>query len=420
MAIVPYIRLSRFVDKWFYSPVRHRMAVLSATAALFGLVTTGIDILFPLWVTNTLHFDAGQWAQLRSLRFAGVFVGVIALGAFSDRFGQRRIAVYCLFLLAATLSVIGLGYRQALWVLMPLLGALVSTVFVNMNTLVQMVSERRQGLANSIYRSVGAAAGILAPVAVTSLALVLNGYPLVLFVLAVLLVAAGFMLLRYPDDATARALGPLRQEMTTLISLYRVALQQRALLRFIIISQISSNCLAAIGVFAAIRFTHELGLNDQQFGLLSTIGGLLVLLATAVSGFFLDRVPLRGLHLMAALIAGAACVLMGLGDSLPLSILGLYISGISCAIIIGPTSMWVSRAAGDAAQTSAFTIHKIISALLLTLTMAIIAWLESLFGMRHVLLSSGIAAIFSALLFLLLPEPPRPARVIRKDIPPVP
>ena len=390
------------------TPARRKMTVLSSSALLFALVTTGLDILFPLWVTSGLGMSPAEWAELRSMRFKGVFVGVILLGTLADRFGTRRISVYSIYVLSATLALMGSGHQQLVWLLMPVLGALMSTVFVNMNAMVQLVSDRYQGVANSIYRSVGALAGIVSPVLVTGMAAWWGGYAAVLYVLAALLFCAGLLLHQHPPDPLSTSLQPLRKEFVALLGQYLTALRERPLINYILISQVWSNCLGAIGVFAAIRFTLELHLSDQQFGFVSTLGAALVFLAIAASGFILDRVSLRRLHCIAGVVAGLACMVMGASHSLALSILGYYVSIVSSTPLVGPISMWVSRAAGSASQTSAFSIHKVLSALILFLAIDLFAWLEPMIGIQRLLFYCGIAATLGAFLFLLLPEPPKP------------
>jgi len=387
---------------------RRRMAVVVATALLFSVFTVSGEVILPLWVTRDLGLAPSQWAQLRSLRMTGVLVGVILLGALSDRFGQRLVGALSMLGVAAVLVALGLGWGMSIWVAMPFYGALVSTAFVNLNTLTQQVSDRRQGLANSIYRSVGAAAGIGAPVLATRLALVWHGYPPVFLALAGVLVVAAVVLLRYPGEPTPPPLGNLRAEVRRLWEGYRAALRERELVRVICYSQTWGNVLAGVGIFAAIRFTRELGLTDQQFGLLSGTAGAVTLLASVSLGLFLDRVSLRKLHFGVALVASACSVLMGLGNSVLLGALGFVLSGPLCAMLSGPVSMWVSRAAGKSSQTAAFTVHKVLSGLYLALTSALLGLLETWIGMRAIFLYGGLAGVVASFLFLALREPPPP------------
>jgi MFS family permease len=263
---------------------RRRMVVLVGTALLFNLFTSGIEVILPLWVTSALQLPEEAWAQLRMLRFTGVLVGVVVLGALSDRFGQRVLGAASMLGTAAVLVLLGLGYSQALWWSMPFYSALVSTAFVNMNTLTQQVSERRPGLANTLYRGVGAVTGIAAPLLATQLGARWGGYPPVFLVCAGLLVLAAGVLWLYPGETTPPPLGAPLAEVRRLWGMYAVALREAPLLRFILVSQLWGNVLAGLATFAAIRFTKELGFTHPQFGLLGMWAGGLTLLATLTVG----------------------------------------------------------------------------------------------------------------------------------------
>lgn len=387
---------------------RQRMAVLSVTALLFSLFTAGSDVILPLWVTRALQYTPAQWAQLRSLRMAGVLVGVIILGGLSDRFGQRVLAVFSMLGTALILIVLGMGWTRGIWLVMPVFGALVSTAFVNLNTLTQQISDRRQGLANTIYRSVGAAAGIVAPVLATGLAALWGGYSAILLVCAGLLVVAACALFRYPDEPVSPRMGAWQQEIRGLLGSYLLAVRQRELVWFILVSQVWGNILIGVGTFAAIRFTQQLGQTDQQFGLLSGIAGVVGFLATAGAGFYLDRVSLRQMHGVVAVLASLGSVLMGIGDSIWFSVIGFLAFGPLSGMLVAPSSMWISRAAGAGTQTAAFTVHKVFSATLVAISMLVLKFLEPVAGMRTIFLFGGLLGLPSALAFFLLPEPPRP------------
>ncbi|MHB9025373.1 MAG: MFS transporter [Armatimonadota bacterium] len=389
---------------------RRRMAVLAGTTVLFSMIMVAVDVVLPLWVTRELDFTPAQWAHLRSLRMTGVFVGVLVLGALSDRFGQRLLGSLSLFGAAVVLAVFALGGRWGIWLAMPFFGALVSTIFVNMNTLTQQVSARRQGLANTIYRGIGAASTIAAPALATGLAVAWRGYPPVLLASAGVLIAAGVVLLRYPGEATPPPLAGAGAEVRRLWAGYLTAFHQRPFMHFVHLSLIAGGMISGVGAFAAIRFTLELGQTDQFFGWLTSVAGVAVLLATVGCGFFLDRLPLRVIYGAATLASGAASVLMGLGDSLPCSIIGYLTYLALMNMLASPLSMWVSRAAGEASQTNAFSVQKIIAALYGVVSMLLLGVLEGWVGMRAIFLYGGLLGIIAGVGFFLLPEPPAPGK----------
>ncbi len=384
------------------------MAVLAVTGAGFALVLAGVEVLLPLWTTGTLGLSAAQWAQLRSLRFTGTLVGVIILGAFSDRFGNRLLGSLAMFATAGVLALFGLAGEAALWPAMPIMGAMMSTGAINLNTLTQEVSRRRQGLANSIYRSIGALASVLAPIAGTTLAVWWRGYPPVLLAAAATMALAGLAVLAYPGEPPPQPLAGLRAELSLLWQLYRDALRQKPLMRFLHLVLLWNNVQVGVGAFAAIRFARQLGQSDAWFGGLSALCGVVTLATIMASGFILDRVPLRLLHGVVAIIASAGAIVMGASDSLYLSAAGLLINAPLMGMIFGPTSMWVSRAAVGCSQSAAFSVHKVLSAVYLTAALAIVGTLEATLGIRTLILIGGILGVATGSLLFFLPEPPRP------------
>lgn len=400
--------MSPAARQFLATPGRQRMAAIAATAALFGLFTAGADTALPLWVTRDLGWSASQWALLRSLRFIGILLGVVLLGALSDRCGQRRLGA--LALAGAGLTAVAFAWlpKATTWLAMPLFGALVSTGFVNLNTLTQQVSTRRQGLANAIYRSVGAATGMLAPLLVTALASVWDGYGRVFLALAATALAAALVLGHHPEDPPSAPLGHWRAELGTMWQAYRAVLHQRELMRFIHVSNIALNATAGVGAFAAIYFTRELAQSDQRFGLFASVTGLLVFAATVLGGLFLDHVSLRRLCGWLVLVAGISCVLMGARRSPALFVSGWCVFAPTSCLFVLPISMWVSRAAGPASQAAAFSVHKIFSAAYVAGTMLLLGALERWCGIRALLLGGGVLGAASALLLFHLPEPAAP------------
>jgi len=359
------------------------MAALAGTALLFSVFTTGAEVVLPLWVTRELGYSPGQWALLRSLRMAGVLLFVIPLGVASDLRGQRAVGAMCMLGIAVALVVLGVGPRPGIWLAMPLFGPLVSTAFVNMNTLTQQVSQRR------------------APAAVTALAGVWNGYRPVLIALAGVVVASAAVLWQYPGDQRAQVRGNWSTG-------YRLILRRRELMAYMHLSQTWSSLVAGVGVFAAIRFTVQLGQTDQQFGLLCSAMGVLTFAASAAGAVFMDRVSLRAMHAVVSALASVAALAMGIGDSLVLGAAGFAAFGPLAYLLNTPASMWVSRAGGKRSQSSAFSVFKVMQAGYAAAAMALLGLLESLVGIRAVLLYGGILGLAVSPLYLLLREPPKP------------
>lgn len=221
----------------------------------------------------------------------------------------------------------------------------------------------RQGLANTIYRSVNAGAGIVAPLAATVAAAAAGGYPPIFLLLALLVLMAAWTLARYPDDVVHPPWRSLAEEARRLWLGYAGALRERRLMQFMHLSLFCASALAGVSAFAAIRFTRELELTDSQFGLLSTMAGLLIFILILSAAWFLDRISLRILHVGTGLIAAAGSCVMGASNHLWISIGGFLVTVSMTAVIVGPSSMWVSRIAGAATQTAAFSVYNVLSAL---------------------------------------------------------
>ena len=400
----------RMDDVLFATEARRRMAALSVTALLFSVVTSGGDVIMPLWVTRDLHCSPAQWAQLRSLRMLGVLGGVVFLGALSDRFGQRLLGAISMVASAAMLVVLRMGPPHTIWVVMPIYGALISTTFVNLNTLTQDVSNHRQGLANTVYRSVGAAAGIGAPILCTTLQGAWGGYRPVFLLLAGCQVIGGGVLMLYPGEASPPPLSGLRNELRRLWGGYAAAFRERELMRLTHLSLTWTSCAGAVGAFAAIRFTRQLGQPDQQFGHLCALAGAAGFLTTAAAGFYLDRASLRRAHVVACAGSSACSILMGMTNSLPLTAVGFIGFALLASMIAAPNSMWTSRAAVHCSQTSAFSVQKLLAAVYGAASMALLSYLEVAIGIRKILFLSGVIGFAVAILYLRLAEPSRPGR----------
>lgn len=379
--------------------------VIASTSFLFGAFSAGSEVVFPLWVTKNLGYTPAQWAQMRSIRMIGILVGILFLGALSDRFGQRLIGALAMLGTAICLILLGTGPRSTIWYVIPILGALVSTSFVNLNTLTQEISQRRQGTANAVYRSVGTIAGIIAPVMTTGLAVVWHGYSGVFYVFAGALIAAASVLWFYPGEHIPVPLGDMHKEIIRLTSGYRNAFKERQLMSIIHYSEIWNGVLAGVRVFAAIRFTLELGQTDQYFGLLSSIAGACTFVLIAGTAFILDHVSLPKLFGALAVLSGLCSVLMGLRDSLLLTTIGFLCFIPLTSVLIGPTSMWISRAADRNSQAAAFSVHKLISAGYAAASVAILGYLEQSIGIRSIFLWGGTLGILIGIRFFWLSEP---------------
>lgn len=394
------------VGERLQSPAAQRMRIVAASASIVSFYFAATDIMLPLWATSSLGMSNSQWGQLRSLRMAAVAVGVIVLGAIADHLGTRRVAMASFMTLSCISLALLPGGSSGVWFLVPAMGVLLSSSSTNLNTLTQDVTASRPGVANTIYRGISAAAAIPAPIIVTFLAARYQTYAPVLYLLAALMVLSAFILGAYPSES-AKKIGPLREEFVSLMRTYSIALRERRLLHFLLLSQIWCGLVAGALAFSAIRFTRELGMPEPAFGLLWGVIGALMLFGIMALGVLLDRVSLRVLHGWLALVAGTGVFLMGLGNSIVLSSVGLFLTAPVVQMSMAPNSLWVGRAVNKENQVAAFSLYKTTAALCSAGCMVLLSWLEAKVGLRMMFLCEGLAAIVLGGLLFLLREPAR-------------
>lgn len=342
--------------------VRLRLSVLVAGAAIFSLVNSGFDVIGPLWTTRELGFDSAGWAFVRSARFVGTFVGILALGVLAERLGSRRMS--SLALGGAGLALAGMAAGGSVLWLIPVYGALASTVFVNFNALTQRVSSpEHQPMANAIYRASSAAAALVAPIVAVQMAVAAGSYAPVVAASALLLGLGAGVILGYPESR-----GPgSRWSFADTRAAYRRAFTLRPLLVFVGLSQLFAFTVAPVVAFSALRLTRELQLTDSAFGALGTavgIGSLLVILA---SGWLMKRLRPSTVLAGAWLGSSLGAMALGLSDSLAVGIGAYALFAPLMAMRSVPSSLWVSRIADAAGadgpgQAMAFTLEKLCQA----------------------------------------------------------
>ena len=383
---------------------RRRMTAIAASSFFFFVFFTGFEVVMPLWVTGGLGYTASEWALMRSLRMIGLLAAGLVLGVVSDRYGQKLVGGLSMVGAGLLLGLVAVRPDRLLWTVMPFLGAMTSTCFVNFNTLTQLISRRRQGVANTVYRSIGKIAAIGAPIAVTTLAVLWGGYRPVLLLLSGVILVGGAVLFLYPGEATVSTVtGPL-----TPVSAWRgyaAAFRERELVSFLNVSILWTATAAAVGTFAAIRFTKELGMTGQEFGALSSLGNVVGLAAMMAAGAFFDRFPVRMVYASCAVAAGCFSLALGASDSRALSSVAYVCHSATEGIIVIPMSIWISRAAGRVSQVMAFSAHKILQGIYIPLGMVLLGVLERPFGMRALLAWGGGLGVFLGLGILKLAEP---------------
>ena len=381
------------------SPSRRRMSALAGAAALFSLSNTALDQIAPLWATSDLGLDAAGWAHLRGLRMAGTTGGILVLGLAAEFFGARRMAMLSLGGAGVLLAALaGGGAERAFW-LLPLFGALVSTTYVNLNVLTQHVSERKQGIANGIYRGVSQGMVIVAPALATTLGTAAGSYVPVLAIGSLLLGVAALTVLSYHLPTVHR-----HSSARELFAGLFAAFLHRPLWSYILIDQLMAFTMGPVVAFGALRLTRELGLSELNFGVgVCTAAGGLGLVSILISGWLAERMSLSILMGVPWLLCAVATLTLGLTDSLPLSIVAVVVAGAGWAVPPVPGSIWLAQVTGK--TPTGLAVHKMVQSLTGACSMVLAGWLEPQWGMKAVLVGAGCLGLPIAVWMLCVRDP---------------
>ncbi len=392
---------------------RRRMAVIVAAALPFGLLVSATSVVLPLWATQELGFSSSQWGFLNSSRFVGVLLGVLLLGALSDRFGQRRLGAVSLWLVGVATLAMGLFGKPAAWAGILLLGGAMSNAFVNLNTLTQAISDRRQGAANSIYRSVLSATAVVAPFLATALAGWWGGYSAVLLVCTGLMVVSGVVLWQYPGEEKALPLRPVRDELRAMVQTYAAPLANKPLMAYVHLSLLAFSFQIGVLSFGAIRLVDELGWADTAVGAAASLGAVAGLAVNVSAAFVLDRVRLP-LYVGVGSSLASVCILTMAATDSGWVTAGAFVAFAPAFAAGGaPMGMWLGRAArpgqvGGCTVAGAFAVHKLITAVYSGLVMLGLGLLEPAVGITGLFWLMGGVSLVLSLLMMRLSDPPRP------------
>lgn len=377
---------------WFGSPARQRMAVLATSTMLFVMVDSGFDVVGPLWTTRELGLDNSGWAFIRAARFSGTLAGILVFGILVERIGSRWMSALVLGGAGLAFAAMASGVPVR-WVI-PFYGAFTCALYVNLNVLTQRVSTHRQGLANVIYRAVGGAAAVVAPVLATQGGKAAGSYAPVIMAGAILLGVGGLAILLYPEAHPSGS----QRALPGVLTAYRKSFSLRPLLALLILDQSFACTAAPVVAFAAIRFTRQLHYSEPDFGVLCTaiaVGGLCIILA---SGWLMARLRPNNVLGLAWLGCSIAAVALGLSDSVGVAILAYAVHVPLLAMRTVPESLWVSRIADAAgpdgpSQAMVFTVQKIWQAGTNVLMMALVGTLEPYFGIPLLMLAGGLIGL---------------------------
>lgn len=382
---------------------RQRLTRLVACAFTTNMALSGILVVLPLYATRILKLSNADYARVLSLRMAGITAGVILLGAISDRFGTRKLTVFSLLAGGIGFAVIGFVPLAGFLILIPVVSALVSTAFVNLNHLTQTADPERQGLANTLYRGTGAVAGILAPILITRL---FDHVGLVLAGSGLALAASGLFIRSYPMEEQVTPFQGWSAEFRSMMSMYRVALGQKPLMRFIGWSLAWSALVAGVGTFIAIRLTSELNASTAFYGNTCAIAAAASLVGILLLGVWLDRMSIRFCAVGLYALSSVCAVGLGLTRSPVIAATLFVVFTLASTVVISPMSMWISREAEKVGLSLAFSVQKVLAALSMVLATLVLGFLEPRVGIASLLLYGGVLSLVTVGVMAFLREPP--------------
>lgn len=223
--------------------VRRRLSTLTAATGLFTLVDASFSVIGPLWAKRELGLDHAGWAFLRATGELGGLLGVLGFALLVARAGVHRAGA------GAALAGMAAG-APAGWC-MPVLGAGLGCTFVTLNLLTQQIDPARSGRANAAYR---AAACIVAPLLATAVSGATGSHGPVLAGGGVMVGGAAWLVLRFPASSPERSARP----WGALLGGHWRCRSVRSLWVFIGLTRGFGAAVAAVGLFAALRFTGQL------------------------------------------------------------------------------------------------------------------------------------------------------------------
>jgi hypothetical protein len=203
---------------------------------------------------------------------------------------------------------------------------------------------------------------------------------------------AGLVIVFFSESETVER--PPRSLME-MLAIYRHCFALRPLLAFIAVTRGFGILVAAVGAFAALRFTRELNLSDAAFGVLCSAIAIGNLVAVLGSGWLVNRLGASRVLGLAWAGCGAAAIAIGLSDSLVLAITGYALFVPLQSMCSVPLSLWSSRIAKDAgaegpSENTVFTIQKGFQSGTTMLVMAMLGVLEPVLGMGTLMWCGGL------------------------------
>ncbi len=360
--------------------------------------------MLPLYATGTLGLTAAEYSRVLSLRMMGVMTGTIVLGAVSDRLGTRRVTLFCLLAAGLGFSVICLAPMWGFLILVPLVSAMLSASFVNLNQLTQMVGSGRQGLSNTLYRATGTGAGMIGPLLVTYW---IGHVAWVVLAMGVGLCIGAWCLKGYPIQERVSQMSTVKHELKAIVGVYKEGLTHGRMMAFVLLSLGVYSVGSSVDAFGAVRLTQELGAPAWAYGNVLSIGSGMTLFVILLLGAVLDRWPLKAclVGLLGLSVASLFC--LGVCQS----VFWTQVFLISCAVGMGaalaPAMMWLSRVAGKVSLGGAFAMQKVMNAIFFGVAMLVMSVVVPVIGIQWLFICCAMAGVLLLGCLMWLEEPGR-------------
>ena len=334
---------------------RKRLVSISAASVVITLSNTAWDVLGPLWTSGQLRLGAADWAHIRSLRYTGTLLGTFLIGLAASVWGPKTLGIASFLIASASLALIAAGGERAIYLAIPLFGASVSAAYVALNVCIQLVGTERQARANSLYRIVGAAVAIVAPVSATGLAALL-GYAWALAIFALVLALGALCLAWHPGIAVNRTGDNFLASLTRIV-------KRSGLVKFLCIEQGFALCTIGVGAFTALRFSKDFACPDTLVGTFMTLAALAGFLGTMMSFRIQGLLGIRRTLILAFPAMAIAWMGFGLAPTRELALAALVVGSWSVGLSSAPVSYTVARLGGPGLEASTITLWKLAQAL---------------------------------------------------------
>jgi MFS family permease len=380
---------------------RSRVKMVTAAAFTNGLAIAAFAAVLPLYASQNLGMTEAQYARLTSVRMTGTMIGVVVLGAIADRFGTRATTIALLLVGGVLHAAMGVSPLFLFVALMPLIGAVASAIFVNLNYLTQAVGEARQGWSNTLYRAAGMLASIIAPIIATRL---LN-WPITLYgCIGAMLAASTVFVIAYPLQEPRVRFAGWANEFRGMGRMYAGALAQRAMILLVVTTALWHAMALAAMTFVPLRLTEELGVSNTDYGYIVAGSSGIAMVVLLTLGPVLSRTSVKRMTLITQTLGTVCLIALGFTTSVWLTVTLYVLFTAAMTSAVAPMFMWVTRARGPVTITAAMSTQKVFAGFLAASSAIVFAMLQPVIGTPWLLIASGVVTLPLLLLTRLVPE----------------